>query len=139
MNMTIKFKATYLAKAFLWLIIIGILISSVIFLGLKLDLSYRYFFSMVIVFSGILIAFYLNRNELERLDVNVEQITLSFFNKVFFKREPISYARKDIETKHVNGIIEIFYKGELIGMIRKESLTLEDWEKVDTYFTSQSI
>lgn len=138
--MTIKFKAIYLTKALWWLIIIGIIISTSIFLSLNIDLSYRYFFSVVIVFIGIIVVFYLNRNELERLDIDGEKIKLSYFNKVIFKRKPASYTKQDIDTKNINNdIIELLNNGKLIGVIRKKSLNLEDWEKVVTYFTLQPI
>ena len=138
MNITIRFEAIYLKKAFWWLFSIGFVISIFIFLGFKIDLSYRYSLSVFIVFLGIIVVFYLNRNELEELSIMGDEIKLSYFNKVFFKRKSARYTKHNIDIKKVdNDIIEILNNGERIGVIRKRSMNSEDWGRVNTYFTSQ--
>lgn len=138
METTIVFKATYLKKILWILVFIGIATSTLIFIAFKVDLSYRYFLSMLIIFLGLLIVFYLNRNEPEKLDIEGDRIKISFFNKVFFKREPFIYSRNNLTFKdHDENIIELFKDNQLIGIIRRSSLSEEDWEKVKVYFFNE--
>jgi hypothetical protein len=138
MKTTIMFKATYLKKALWLLIFIEVAICALIFIALKFDLSYRYFLSMLIVFLGLLIVFYVNRNEPEKIDIEGDKIKISFFNKVFFKRKPCIYSRHDLIFKNHNDIIELFKDNQLIGIIRRSSLSEEGWEKVKVYFINES-
>ena len=54
----IKFNTKFLTKAIWVLISIGVFLSIVIFLSLEIDIAFRYMFSMLIVFVGILIVFF---------------------------------------------------------------------------------
>jgi len=135
MDTEIKFKATFLTKAFWVLIIIGVIISIIIFLSLKTDLTYRYMLSMLIVFLGILVVFFVNRNEPEKIEIREGRIQISFFNKVFFKRKPLSYSKQELDIKYNNDdIIKLFKDDKLIVIIRKEAIKTDDWEKFKGYF-----
>lgn len=134
MKTTIIFKATYLKKILWTLVFIGIVSSALIFVAFKFDLSYQYFLSMLIIFLGLLIGFYLNRNEPEKLDIEEDRIKISFLNKVFFKKEPCIYLRDNLISKEYDDIIELFKDNQLIAIVRRSSLSKKDWAKIKVYF-----
>ena len=96
------------------LIVIGVIVSIILFVGLEIELSYRYFLSMLIVFIGLLIVFYKNKYELEKIKLQGEQIELAFFNKVFFKRKPILCLKHDIEVLELLLLYRQISKAEFI-------------------------
>ena len=53
------------------------------FLCLDIDISYRYFFSMLVILIGLLIVFYSNRNDLEQLNIKEEKIELVYLTTCF--------------------------------------------------------
>lgn len=124
----INLKASYLTKCIWWLIIIGVLLSSIIFLTLNIDLEYRYFLSMIFVFIGILIVFYLNRFEIEKIQFSKEKITLTFYNKFFFKKEPESYSKQEVKVKNKDSVLILYFNNNKIGIVRKDSLNSSDWQ-----------
>lgn len=136
MRVTFKFKATYLNKILWIMVLIGLIISLAIFLGLRMDLSYRYFLSMIIIFIGILIVFYLNRNELDQLSINEEELELIYFNKVFFRRNPSTYLRRDLTFVKTDKLLVLYKDNKTIGTIRKVSTDNQNWDKLLSYFTT---
>jgi cell division protein FtsW (lipid II flippase) len=129
----VKFKAIFLKKAFLLLVVVGVIISLLIFIFLDVDFIYKYMLSMLIIFSGIFVIFFLNRNEPERIKIKEDRIQFAFFNKVFFKRTPVSYSIKEINLEsHDNDIMRLFKNEELFAVIRKEAIKTEDWESLKT-------
>jgi hypothetical protein len=134
MKTTYKFKAKYLNKILWRLVIIGLAISLLIFIGLDIDLIYRYFISMMIIFVGILIVFYLNKNEIEQLNIEDEKLELIYFNKVFFKSKPSNYLKLELNIKSNDDIIELYKDNKLISNIRNESTVNDDWDKLKSYF-----
>ena len=134
MGITLRFKARYLNKILWRVIFIGLIISLIIFLGLKIDITYRYFLSILVIFFEILIAFYLNKNELEQLIIKEEELKLTFFNKVFFRKKPSDHLKQDLNFKLNKDIIELYEKNKLIGKIRRTSLDETNWEKLKSYF-----
>lgn len=135
MNEEVKCKAIYLTQAFKRLIIIGVLVSVILFLGLKIDLSYRYFLSILFVFLGLLIVFYQNKNELEKIKIEDDRVKLTYFNKVFFKRKPIECLKHDIEAQMQESIIELYKSKKIIAKVRITSVNEDDWQKLKSYFT----
>ena len=134
MNKEIKCKAIFLTRAFKRLIIISLVVSVLLFLGLNIDLSYRYFLSMLFVFTGLLVVFYQNRYELEKLKIQDENIELSFFNKVFFKRKPIQCKKQGIEVQIQEDIITLYKAKQIIAKVRNSSVNKDDWNKLESYF-----
>lgn len=129
----VKFKAIFLKKAFLLLVVVGVIISLLIFIFLDVYFIYKYMLSMLIIFSGIFVIFFLNRNEPERIKIKEDRIQFAFFNKVFFKRTPVSYSIKEINLEsHDNDIMRLFKNEELFAVIRKEAIKTEDWESLKT-------
>lgn len=99
MNKIIKCKAVMLKKYFKWLIAIGVFLSLAIFLCLSINLSYGYLIAMILVFGGLLVSFYLNRNELEIIEIEETKISLIFLNKIFFKKETLNYQKDELKQK----------------------------------------
>ncbi len=124
----IKFKASYLNKSILWLIVIGILMSLMLFLTLNLATEYTYFLSMLFVSVGTLIVFYLNRNEPEQVQLDHEKIALVYFNKFFFKKPEANYTISELKSSVVNDRIVLSKNNLVVAIIRKASLVLADWE-----------
>lgn len=134
MRVTFKFKAKYLNKIIWIMVLFGLIISLAIFFGLRMDLSYKYFLSMIIIFIGILVVFYLNRNELDQLSINEEELELIYFNKVFFKRTPSTYLRQNLTFVKTDKLL-VLYKGNTkIGIVRKVSTDNQNWDKLLSYF-----
>lgn len=135
MNTTIIFKPVLLNKHLKWLVIIGLVICVVLFLFLKIDLSYRYFLCMLIIFMGLLIVFYNNKNEPEKIIIEGDRIEFSFFNKVFFKKEDCVFKKQNLRSQVKESVIELFDEDRIVSNIRKISLSSENWETLKVYLT----
>ncbi|MFO7447551.1 MAG: hypothetical protein R6W90_14365 [Ignavibacteriaceae bacterium] len=81
-----------------------------------------------------MIVFYLNRTEPKELEIDSDEVKITFFNKVFFKKVSRTFIKQNINYKLNNDIIELFEDNLLIVVIRKNSLSKEDWEAVKNYF-----
>ncbi|NPD44851.1 MULTISPECIES: hypothetical protein [unclassified Lentimicrobium] len=136
-SMDVKFKPAFLNKGFLYLIVIGLIISLIIFITLSIDITFRYMFSALIVFAGLLVVFFINRNEPEKIEIKDNKIYITFFNKSFFKRKPIDFSIQELESKiSENGIIHLTNKGKLIAIIRKDALMESDWKELKKLLVS---
>lgn len=124
------FKAIYLNKMLWRLVIIGVIISLTIFIGLDIDISFRYFLSMLIVFIGLLIVFYRNKNELQKLNIGDDKFEIIYFNKVFFKKKPYYQTAQMLNTKLNNDVIEFSVNNKIIGLVRKASIDSGGWEEL---------
>ncbi|NOX85095.1 MAG: hypothetical protein GXO86_03870 [Chlorobi bacterium] len=130
-SIDIKFKPTFLNKGFLYLIVIGVIISLIIFITLRIDITFRYMLSTLIVFVGLLFLFFVNRNEPEKIEIKDKKIYITFFNRSFFKRKPIEFSIHELESKiSEDGIIHLTNKGKLIAIVRKDALIDNDWKKI---------
>jgi cytochrome c biogenesis protein CcdA len=134
MRETFKFKATYLNKIIWTMVLIGLIITLAIFLGLRMDLICRYFISMIIILMGILIVFYLNRNELDQLNINEEELELIYFNRVFWKRPPSTYLRRNLTFVKTDELFVLYVDNKTIGTVRKVSTDNQSWDKLLSYF-----
>lgn len=124
------FKAIYLNRLLWRLIVIGTILSLFIFIGLDIDISFRYFLSMLIVCAGFLIVFYRNRHDLQKLSIEEDKVELIFFNKVFFKKPPSSFT---IERKNIKlniDTIEFSENSRIIGLARKGAIDPDEWEEL---------
>lgn len=135
MNITIKFNSIFLNQNFKWLVVIGSVMCVILFFFLKIDLSYCYFLCILIIFTGLLIVFYKNKNEPEKINIEGEKIELSFFNKVFFKRDICVFQKKYLKSQINEDVIELFEEDLIVAKIRKISLRGEDWEILKEYLT----
>lgn len=135
--MEIKFKPAFLNKGLLYLIVTGVIISLIIFITLSIDITFRYMFSSLIVFAGLLVVFFANRNEPDKIEIKDNKIHITFLNKSFFKRKPIYFFIQELESKiSENGIIHLTNKGKLIAIVRRDSLTTNDWKNLKELLTS---
>lgn len=133
MKNTIKLKPFFLTRA-LWVVILsGFSISFLLFMLLEVDLTTIYALSMFIAFVGLLIAFYLNRNDPELIEINENQVEAHFFNKIFFKRKPLAASINDFRVMKSENAILLFEKQKVLH-IRKRSVTLVDWNLLVEYF-----
>jgi len=136
-SIDIKFKPAFLNKGFLYLIVIGVIISLIIFITLSIDIAFRYMLSTLIVFAGLLFLFFVNRNEPEKIEIKDNKIYITFFNRSFFKRKPIDFSIQELESKiSEDGIIHLTNKGKLIAIVRKDALMENDWEKIKELLAS---
>jgi hypothetical protein len=133
MKITIKLKPFFLTRALWIVILVGFALSLMLFLLLAFDLTTLYALSMFMVFIGLLIAFYLNRNDPEVIEVNENELKAHFFNKIFFKRKPIVASINDLRVKKNENAILLFEKRKAL-QIRKRSVTLDDWNLLVEYF-----
>lgn len=138
MNEIIKCKTLYFENILKKFILICLAVSVLIFFGLDVDISYRYFLSMILIFSGLLIVFYINRDEPELIKCYDDKLEFTFFNKVFFKREPLIYEIENLKFDTNEEMIKVFTDKELIAIIRKSAISLEEFEKLKLYFQSTS-
>jgi hypothetical protein len=124
----INFKASFLNKCILWLILIGVFVIGILFLTLNIAPEYIYFLSMLFIFSGILIVFYLNRFEPTQIQLVSGHLTVSFFNKFFFKKKEANYSKSELKASIKNDIITLSKNNLTVIIIRKASLDLKYWE-----------
>ena len=137
MDETIKFKASYLNLSLKRLFTIGVLVSISLFVGLDIDLGFRYFLSMLFVFIGLLIVFYLNKNDPETIKFHGDKFEVTFFNKFFFKRSSCVYKRQETESRIKGKTIELFMGEKIVAIIRNSATTSnEDWIKLKSFFPS---
>lgn len=133
MKITIKLKPFFLTRA-LWVVILaGFALSLMLFLLLPFDLTTLYALSMFMVFIGLLIVFYLNRNDPEMIEINENEFKAHFFNKIFFKRKPIVASVNNFRVKKNENAILLFEKRKVL-QLRKRSVTLDEWSLLVEYF-----
>ncbi len=128
----IRLKAVFLTKALWLLVIVGVITSIIIYIFLEMNFTFQYLLSMLVVFSGILVVFFINRNEPEKIEIKKGKIKIVFFNKVFFKQRPISYSKIELNQISDNNIIKLFKDDVLVVNIRKEAVRIKDWEYFKT-------
>jgi hypothetical protein len=134
---TIKFKPFFLTRA-LWVVVFaGFVLSLMLFLFLAVDLTSIYALSMVIVFLGLIIAFYLNRNEPELIEINDNEIRVQYLNKFFFKRKPFVASVSDFKIIKTENEIMLIDKQPVL-QIRKRSVTTDDWNLINGYFKTNT-
>ncbi len=133
MKITIKLKPFFLIRASWVVILAGFALSLMLFLLLPFDLTTLYALSMFMVFIGLLIVFYLNRNEPEMIEINGNEFKVHFFYQIFFKRKPIVASINDFKVKKNENAILLFEKQKVL-QIRKRSVTLDDWNLLVEYF-----
>jgi hypothetical protein len=136
MKEIINFRPSYLTKGIWLLIIIGGCSSLSIFLILDVEMSYRYLLSMIIIFIGILILFYVNRFEPELLSIDDETIHIDYFNKSLFKRKRTTILLNKITVSSEDAIIKIFNDKTLEAVIRKNAVEVEKWEIINRRLNS---
>lgn len=124
------FKAIYLNRLLWRVVVIGTILSLFIFIGLDIDISFRYFLSMLIVFTGLLIVFYRNRHDLHKLSIEEDTVELIYFNKVFFKKTPSSHTLASLNTKLNTDAIEFSENSKIIGLARKGAIDPAEWEEL---------
>lgn len=133
----IKFRPAFLNKGLIYLIVTGVIISLIIFITLRIDITFRYMISALIVFAGLLIVFFFNRNEPEKIVFKDSKIFITFFNKSFFKRKPVDFSIQELESKiSENGVIYLTNRGKIIAIVRKDALMENDWKELRDLLTS---
>lgn len=139
MSQFIRFKPSFLTKG-IWLsIVICGCLSLMIFLRLNIELEYRYLLSMIIVFIGILIVFYINRFEPSHIQIDNETICIDYFNKAFFKRKAVTFSKDKLSVSSRVDRIKVYTEDTLQAIIRKECLDLKDWEALKNVFAKNSL
>ncbi|NIG54570.1 hypothetical protein [Chitinophaga sp. Cy-1792] len=135
--MVVKIKPKYLMKLQWYLIVPGILISTLSFLFLKMSVEDVLTLNCFVMTAGICGMFYLNRNELMLLNVTPEdKLDLSFINKSFlFKRHDLLLEKSQYEAVQQADIIQLKMNGKLIANVRRNSVTDADWNQVAAYFS----
>ncbi len=124
-----KFKATFLNGLILKMIALSLIISVLMFAVLNIDYSLVFFFSMLIVFCGVLLVFYLNRYDVEIIKITDKNIDIEYFNKSFFKQKRLLISRNDIDIEEKDNGILLLKDLATIGVIREKSLIAEDWDE----------
>lgn len=130
-----NFQQFYLKKSINLLVIIGLILSISIFLLFKIDIVYKYFLSMVIVFLGVLIVFYLNKYHLEKLIINAK-LHFIYSNKFFFKKKDKEIGINEVEVdKKNNAKLTISSKGKIVAIVRRNSLNDIEWREINDVLT----
>ncbi|TSD65900.1 hypothetical protein FFF34_000440 [Inquilinus sp. KBS0705] len=114
---SINFKPVYLTKLITRLIVLGIMIAAVIFLKFNMETEFAYCLSMFIFFVGVLIVFYLNQLHPERIDLDIDQLTIIYFNKMFFKIPPRTLATNSIKLINLKDRYLLISQNETIAKI----------------------
>jgi len=110
------------------MLLIDLILSIAIFFSLNIDLAYEYFISMLLVFFSLLVVFYLNRLELDKIIFN-NKVTIRYVNKFFFKRKPHELKKENLKVYEVNDSkLKIIINYKVIGFLRKKSLSKNDWD-----------
>ena len=135
MKKIIKINSLYLSNLMKKLLYGGVLISVLIFFGLDIDISYRYFISVLLVFVGLLYVFYLNKNFPEYIDIQDDQLKIAFSNKMFFKKGVQEYKKEDISLKEEEDLLLIYNKNELVAKIDILSFNDNDLCEFRSYFS----
>ena len=124
----INFNPILLKKLIYIMLLIDLILSIAIFFSLNIDLAYEYFISMLLVFFSLLVVFYLNRLELDKIIFN-NKVTIRYVNKFFFKRKPHELKKENLKVYEVNDSkLKIIINYKVIGFLRKKSLSKNDWD-----------
>ena len=134
MKIVIKLNAVLQNKLLKWVVILGVMVSALLFLFLKIEWTFIYFLSILFIFSGIVGSFYLNRNEPETIIIEENIIKFSFFNKFLFVREDCFFKKECLLFQENESSIELLNNGRRVVIIRKKSLSKNDLDILKTYF-----
>lgn len=121
------FKPSFLNKGILWLTLIGVPVSTVLFLTLKIATEYIFFICMMFVSVGVLLIFYFNRFDVFQIIIDDHTIKLFYFNRSFFKTPTKSYTKNEIEISTNNDSIILSKEGTKVGIIRKSAVEAAAW------------
>ncbi|ASB48637.1 hypothetical protein [Alkalitalea saponilacus] len=130
MNRALKFRAVYLNGLFIRMFIVSIVLSLFMFTALDIDYSFIYLFSMIIVFIGVLSVFYLNRKDVEFIEIKDSTVEIHYFNKSFFKKDSLIVLKESLYIRRDENIITLLKDDNIIGLIRKNSLISNSWEEI---------
>lgn len=135
--MAIKFKAVFLTRMMTRLFIVAGILACLFFLISDLHMSYKYFLSMVALLGGMLYMFYLNRNELSLMKTEGAEVKFSFVNNSFFRRKDITLPKKEIQCVQEAKVIKLLTEEKLFAIIRQESVELEEWRQLQSFYSCQ--
>lgn len=134
MKETIVFKTKRFEKMVFIGMLIGIGISTLMFLFVNLDYQFIYMISSLLILSIIIYIFYYYRFEPYILIIDDNLIKISYFNKSFFKKKELSIDFNQLEITGSQNIITLKKQGETLALIRKEAVSLSDWEIIMNRF-----
>ncbi|MCW3466899.1 hypothetical protein [Chitinophaga nivalis] len=132
--LTIKCKAVYLNKLLLGLYFTGGIAGLLLLLLLKIDKSYSYFLTMLLIFIGTVAVFYLNKHELTLIQKSGDHLTFSFINKSFFKRNDFSCAITDIVCNQTADKLTFEYNNKVFALARKPAMDDSAWKTLTLIF-----
>lgn len=113
---------------------IGIILSIVLFVSLKIDTSFIFMICTLILLSLIIRIFYLNQNEPDSILIEENRITISYINKSFFKKQTLNTELKQLNFEVQENVLQIKQNGNIIANLRKEALIDQDWAFVLSLF-----
>ncbi|SHL98230.1 hypothetical protein [Mucilaginibacter sp. OK098] len=131
---TIVLKSYYLTRSLYWLIGIGILLSTFIFLDLDMSSSAKYQISTTIVGFGSIIVIYLNRLEPHYIKFDSDTFTIDYINKLIFKPATKIYLKKESTVLLKNDSFILYDNGVKQAIVRRKALDQKDWEILKKYF-----
>jgi len=85
---------------------------------------------MVLVFSSLIYIFYKNRFELLVININADNIHLTFINNSFYKRKDINVERERIKLKQDGDILSFWIDGQQQAIVREKAVSKSDWDKL---------
>lgn len=129
---TIIFKSYRLTQSLYWLI--GILLSTVIFLEFNISVGSKYQISTTLVGLGSIFVLYLNRLEPHYIKFDKDEFTIDYINKFIFKRNVETYLKNEIKAFVNNGVLVLYNQLGTQAIIREKALMAEDWIIIKQYF-----
>ena len=88
--------------------------------------------SIIFALLLVIVVFYLNRNEPDYVTLDMDIITITFANRVFFKKKSLTIERDQLIFELQDTIILVKSKqtNGLLANIRKSALSNNDWNLI---------
>ncbi|MFB6457038.1 hypothetical protein ACE38W_17335 [Chitinophaga sp. Hz27] len=136
--MVVKIEPRLLMKMQWYFLAIAIPFAILCFSLLPIPFEYGVVICSVFNTLGVFLLFFLNRNELTLLQVTpADKLDLSFINKSFFKRQDLLLEKNQYEIVTQKDIFLIKVQGKLMAVVRRSTMSDEDWNTISVYFTNQ--
>lgn len=132
MEKVVTFEAKYLSRLLWFAIIVSLVFTIIVYLKLNIEIIDVILISSFSTAFLVAIAFYLNKNEIEKIVISDEKIKIFYFNKIFFKKREKIIEKKNVQSKYNNGLIKIISNGNIEGIIRKMSADEKAWHQINT-------
>ncbi len=102
----------------------------------KIDIANLIPILSMVNFLLIVFIFYLNRNEVYTISIQGDEVSVDFFNKVFFKRVPMDFRKGEFKIERIGAKLSVYNGEKCIMHIREQSMKPDEWRTLIEFFAN---